>query len=192
MNEDIINNILKIDSQFNEEVFTLWVQDIFKDIQKAWSKKDYQVLEFYETNRLFQEHKNQLTNMDLRKINNYVENINIKDLSIIDCEVEEKYVRIIVGVEVSLIDYYQNKKGEIVSGSAEKTRNVQYHLVFIKEEDNQDMDLRTIKNLACPYCGAPIQLDKINYCEYCQKDLPKFQNSYQLDDLEIVQNSIET
>ena len=188
MNDIIKANILKADSQFVEDDFYHWCQEVILELEEAWSNKDFDLLKDYETKELFEIHQEQLKNMEQRRVQNVVKDIDVKKIEIVHYERKNEYDCIETHIEISLIDYYQSLDDKcILQGSQTKKRSVKYRVVFVKDMNITSDGFLTLRSLReCPYCGAPIDLKKTNKCDYCQREIHARKSCYKVKELDII------
>ena len=58
--KEIVEEIKKYDANFSKIEFKRWCGEVLKILQEAWSKKDLETLKYYEVERLYLLHEEQL------------------------------------------------------------------------------------------------------------------------------------
>ena len=56
--EEILRKIHAVDELFNQEEFLAWSKDLFVKLQNQWMARDWEEIRYFETNELFEQHKN--------------------------------------------------------------------------------------------------------------------------------------
>ena len=58
--ESVLSSVKAIDPNFNPEEFKAFARDVYIRLQSAWSKGDWEDIRTFESNELFEQHRNQL------------------------------------------------------------------------------------------------------------------------------------
>ena len=58
--ESVLSSVKAIDPNFNPEEFKAFARDVYIRLQAAWSKGDWEDIRTFESNELFEQHRNQL------------------------------------------------------------------------------------------------------------------------------------
>ena len=58
--ESVLSSVKAIDPNFNSEEFKAFARDVYIRLQAAWSKGDWEDIRTFESNELFEQHRNQL------------------------------------------------------------------------------------------------------------------------------------
>lgn len=184
--KEIVEEIKKYDANFSKIEFKRWCGEVLKILQEAWSKKDLETLKYYEVERLYLLHEEQLKAMQKNKIINVTKDMEINEIKIIDynrmpdCEIFK------VIISVSLIDYYQKENSMmILSGSLNQRVNADYKLEIVRDKDFLTDWLVDKSTTVCPNCGAVINLLQQKKCAYCDSVFITMDTSYKIMSLEI-------
>lgn len=132
--KNIKEDILNIDSFFSETDFLNYAQNLFINLNEAWTKRDLSHIQNFESKELFDKHNSQIREYINNGTVNYIEDIQIKNIFISNFFYDDYYMNIVVKINAKLIDYIINiSNGKIVEGNKNKYWNMGYTLTFRKE-----------------------------------------------------------
>ena len=184
--KQIENKIQQIDPNFNKEEFVAWSKNLFIKLQQAWTDRDWETIRTFETESLFEQHKNQLQGyIDNNQINvmdricvNYANLYNYRE----EGDKEILVVRLNSRMEDYIIDATTK---EVLKGQKGLDKVNTYLLTFIRKKGVKTKAGTTEVNTTnCPNCGAPTKITSAGRCEYCGSVITTGEYNWVLSNLE--------
>ena len=189
-NYEAIRRIRKLDPMFDEDRFLSQVKLVYLQLQSAWTEKDWNSVRNLESTSLYEQHLTQLQEHIRAKTTNVLERVRVEDSKIKDfIENPEGNDRIEVILSSTLRDYIRNDEtGRVIEGDPTKDLFTVYRMVFLREHGAQTEIIKNSEVVSdhCPNCGAPLTIDSIDKCEYCQASLKHNPKDWVLDVYEVV------
>lgn len=183
---EVLKKIQEIDPMFSEEEFIAWTKDLFVKLQNQWMARDWEEIRHFETNELFEQHKNQIQGyIDKKQINmlericvNYADLYNFKQVG--DKDILE------VALNSSMVDYIIDEDTKkVLMGDTVTRRTRTYKLTFIRKTGIKTKPGESKVNTTnCPNCGAPTQITSSGKCEYCGSVITTGEFNWVLSNLE--------
>lgn len=153
-----IDNIKKVLPDFNLDTFRVEIYEIYKKIQVAWMNFDYETIEKYTTNELYNLYKSELTALNLKKQQNIMEDFELLDFSLFNIEKGTKDISIKVRMKISCKDYVVDSNKKVIRGNKNSVV-YDYEMTFTKGLSTKDNK--------CPNCNAPLENNVTSTCPYC-------------------------
>lgn len=189
-NYEAIRRIRKLDPMFDEDRFLSQVKLVYLQLQSAWTEKDWNSVRNLESTSLYEQHLTQLQEHIRAKTTNVLERVRVEDSKIKDfIENPEGNDRIEVILSSMMRDYIRNDEtGRVIEGDPTKDLFTVYRMVFLREHGAQTEIIKNSEVVSdhCPNCGAPLTIDSIDKCEYCQASLKHNPKDWVLDVYEVV------
>ncbi|MDU5787411.1 TIM44-like domain-containing protein [Streptococcus parasanguinis] len=189
-NYEAIRRIRKLDPMFDEDRFLSQVKLVYLQLQSAWTEKDWNSVRNLESTSLYEQHLTQLQEHIRAKTTNVLERVRVEDSKIKDfIENPEGNDRIEVILSSTMRDYIRNDEtGRVIEGDPTKDLFTVYRMVFLREHGAQTEIIKNSEVVSdhCPNCGAPLTIDSIDKCEYCQASLKHNPKDWVLDAYEVV------
>lgn len=189
-NYEAIRRIRKLDPMFDEDRFLSQVKLVYLQLQSAWTEKDWNSVRNLESTSLYEQHLTQLQEHIRAKTTNVIERVRVEDSKIKDfIENPEGNDRIEVILSSTMRDYIRNDEtGRVIEGDPTKDLFTVYRMVFLREHGAQTEIIKNSEVVSdhCPNCGAPLTIDSIDKCEYCQASLKHNPKDWVLDVYEVV------
>ena len=189
-NYEAIRRIRKLDPMFDEDRFLSQVKLVYLQLQSAWTEKDWNSVRNLESTSLYEQHLTQLQEHIRAKTTNVLERVRVEDSKIKDfIENQEGNDRIEVILSSTMRDYIRNDEtGRVIEGDPTKDLFTVYRMVFLREHGAQTEIIKNSEVVSdhCPNCGAPLTIDSIDKCEYCQASLKHNPKDWVLDVYEVV------
>lgn len=189
-NYEAIRRIRKLDPMFDEDRFLSQVKLVYLQLQSAWTEKDWNSVRNLESTSLYEQHLTQLQEHTRAKTTNVLERVRVEDSKIKDfIENPEGNDRIEVILSSTMRDYIRNDEtGRVIEGDPTKDLFTVYRMVFLREHGAQTEIIKNSEVVSdhCPNCGAPLTIDSIDKCEYCQASLKHNPKDWVLDVYEVV------
>ena len=189
-NYEAIRRIRKLDPMFDEDRFLSQVKLVYLQLQSAWTEKDWNSVRNLESTSLYEQHLTQLQEHIRAKTTNVLERVRVENSKIKDfIENPGGNDRIEVILSSTMRDYIRNdESGRVIEGDPTKDLFTVYRMVFLREHGAQTEIIKNSEVLSdhCPNCGAPLTIDSIDKCEYCQASLKHNPKDWVLDVYEVV------
>ncbi len=188
-----IDMLKEKDPGFSEGEMVSWVNNVFIQLQNAWTEKDWMKVRPYESDGLFNTHKKQLE----QYINKGQTNV-VEDIAILSTEFENykedssnEYLSYIIKARYK--DYViEDETNVVVKGSLNQKYLMEYRVSFMRTLNSKtERSEKSSDALSCPNCGAPISINESGVCDYCGSYVTSGQYSWILYQLEpLSQNKI--
>ena len=183
---DIERRIKEIDELFNKEEFLSWAKNLFIKLQQAWTDRDWSTIRTFETNELYEQHKNQLQGyIDNNQIN-VMDRICVNFANLYEFRQEGDKDVLVVRLNSRMSDYIIDATTkEVIRGDRYTERTNTYLLTFIRKTGIKTKEgTKEIRTTNCPNCGAPTQITSSGKCEYCGSVITTGEYDWALSNLE--------
>ena len=158
------------DPFFNADKFEAWANEVFMNLQRAWSTKDWKIIRPFESEELFREHSQQLQEYIDNSTTNIIGRVGIKQTEIIDYSRDDKCEYITAQLYVTHLDYIkEDATGKIITGDQNKLWDMLYEMKFMRTLGTKtpEAGIGEMNITNCPNCGAPTEVTSAGECEYC-------------------------
>ena len=158
------------DPFFNADKFEAWANEVFMNLQRAWSTKDWKIIRPFESEELFREHSQQLQEYIDNGTTNIIGRVGIKQTEIIDYSRDDKCEYITAQLYVTHLDYIkEDATGRVITGDQNKLWDMLYEMKFMRTLGTKtpEAGIGEMNITNCPNCGAPTEVTSAGECEYC-------------------------
>ena len=181
----VINSIKSIDPNFNSEEFKAFARDVYIRLQAAWSKGDWEDIRTFESNELFEQHRNQLQEyLDKGQLNKMDR---VAVLKAVYSKFEQQSGKDILSIDVDVkqVDYIiDTKTNKVILGNQNEEDYGRYRLTFTRTTGNKtNTATGETKITNCPNCGAPTTITSSGKCPYCGSVITTTDYGWVLSDL---------
>ena len=152
--EEVLQKILSVDSQFSKEDFYAWVKHLYSVILEALDKRNPVMLRRFESDYLYQRHVALFE--DITSSGAVISNYAIKGVLLKDFKIEGDKEILVVALSASI------NKVNIYDDSYKS-----YILTFARKKGVKTTGTLLEKDTNCPNCGAVLDLDSHGVCSYC-------------------------
>lgn len=161
--------IQEFDPLFSEEKMTSWAKNLFVKLQNAWTARDWEPMRPFETEELFEQHKNQVQGYINTNRINVMDRIAVNYACIYSFRKESNKDILEIALKSTMKDYIIDAKTkEVLEGNPNQDRITVYKLTFERKSGvltkEGEIELKTTN---CPNCGAPTQVTSSGKCDYC-------------------------
>lgn len=177
--------IQTIDPNFSSDKFIGFAREVFMKIQEAWTTKDWKPIRPFESETLFNQHKQQLDEYIRMGKTNVVEKIGIKHCSLHEFRQDGDKEVLTVWLNAVMRDYViDDATKKVLESDPNRDWYMKYEMVF-----NRKVGLKTelakkgnvITN--CPNCGAPTEITSAGQCTYCGSVVTNGEHDWVLTDI---------
>lgn len=177
--------IQSIDPNFSSDKFIGFAREVFMKIQEAWTTKDWKPIRPFESEALFNQHKQQLDEYIRLGKTNVVEKIGIRHCSLHEFRQDGDKEVLVVWLNAIMRDYViDDASKEVLESDPNRDWFMKYEMVF-----NRKAGLKTeagkkgnsITN--CPNCGAPTEVTSAGQCAYCGSVITNGEHDWVLTDI---------
>ena len=181
----VAEQVRAIDPDFSSDKFIGFAREVFMTIQQAWTAKDWKPIRPFESETLFNQHKQQLDEYIRLGKTNVVEKIAIKHCSLHAFRQDGDKEVLTVWLNAVMRDYViDDATKQVLESDPNRDWYMRYEMVF-----NRKAGLKTdpgkkgnaITN--CPNCGAPTEITSSGQCEYCGSVITNGEHDWVLTDI---------
>lgn len=178
--------IKKIDPNFSEEKMLSFAKELFVKLQNAWTAREWEPMRPFETESLFEQHKNQVQGyIDTNRIN-VMDRIAVNYATLYKFRQEGDRDILEIALKSTMKDYIIDATTkEVLEGNKTQDRVTVYKMTFERKTGVLTPEgTAEIKTTNCPNCGAPTQITSAGKCEYCGSVMTTGANTWVLSGLE--------
>ena len=181
----VADEIRAIDPEFSSDKFIGFAREVFMTIQAAWTAKDWKPIRPFESETLFNTHKQQLDEYILLGKTNVVEKIAIKHCSLHSFKQDGDKEVLTVWLNAVMRDYViDDKTKKVLESDPNRDWYMKYEMVFNRKagvKTDPGKKGNTITN--CPNCGAPTEVTSSGQCAYCGSVITNGEHDWVLTDI---------
>lgn len=157
------------DPLFSDEAFISKVNNMFIQLQTAWSDKQWNSIRPFETDPLFNMHNRQLQAYIDQNKTNKVENIGILESMIVRYENDGSHDELDVYIRARMNDYVvDDHTGNVLKGNPNRDIYMRYIWTLIRKDSVLTKESEEQYEVTqCPNCGANVSINASGQCEYC-------------------------
>lgn len=182
--------IKQIDPNFSEEKMLSFAKDLFVKLQNAWTSREWEPMRPFESESLFEQHKNQVQGyIDTNRIN-VMDRIAVNYATLYKFRQEGDRDILEIALKSTMKDYIIDATTkELLEGSKTQDRTTVYKMTFERKTGILTPEgTAEIKTTNCPNCGAPTKITSAGKCEYCGSIITTGANTWVLSGLEPLRN----
>lgn len=164
MKNQIIKEIIKFDSNFNEATFKSYIDNIFVKIYSAVMYDKLDTVKHFMNETVYTKLKLKQDELNQKNLRQMYDELNVKSTEIIDFKVTEEEFIITVKLTSRYLDYFLDKEtGDFVSGNNQTRVEKENILTLTKKRDF--LMQKAVRK--CPGCGASLSVNTKGICDYC-------------------------
>ena len=177
--------IQKLDPAFSADKFNGFAREVFMKIQEAWTNKDWKPIRPFESETLFNQHKQQLDEYIRLKKTNVVEKITIKHCSLHEFRQDGDKEVLIVWLNALMHDYViDDETKKVLESDPNRDWYMKYEMVFNRKAGlKTDPGKKGTSITNCPNCGAPTEITSSGQCAYCGSVITNGEHDWVLTDI---------
>ena len=146
---------------FDWTAFDARVRAVSKELQDAWTARDWERVRPLETENLFQMHRYWIDAYKRQHLRNIVDDFTITAVDPVKISADVFYEAITVRLFAQGRDYTADESGKVVAGSKTSMRRWSEYWTFIRTK------IVVTAAVACPNCGASVHAGATGICSYC-------------------------
>ncbi len=181
----VATQIQELDPAFSADKFNGFAREVFMKIQEAWNNKDWKPIRPFESETLFNQHKQQLDDYIRQKKTNVVEKITIKHCSLHEFRQDGDKEVLTVWLNALMRDYViDDETKKVLESDPNRDWYMKYEMVFNRKagvKTDPGKKGNTITN--CPNCGAPTEITSSGQCAYCGSVITNGEHDWVLTDI---------
>ena len=181
----VATQIQALDPAFSSDKFVGFAREVFMKIQEAWTARDWKPIRPFESEALFNQHKQQLDEyIRLGKIN-VVEKIAIKHCSLHSFRQDGDKEVLVVWLNAVMRDYVIDETTKkVLESDPNRDWYMHYEMVFCRKAGlKTDPGKKGNSITNCPNCGAPTEVTSSGQCSYCGSVITNGEHDWVLTDI---------
>src|SRR5215813_9134157 len=161
-----LTTIRTADPNFEREVFRRRSEQAFMALQQAWQDRDLHASRPFMSPGLYLGWSSQVQQLiDLHK-KNVLEGLRVGAIDVVKVVHGQAFDDVTVRVVATCADYeVDERSGKVIFGSRTPSQFVEYW-TFQRSVSTQTTE-RSILDKVCPNCGAPLEINQVGECKYC-------------------------
>lgn len=177
--------IQEIDPNFSADKFIGFAREVFMTIQAAWTAKDWKPIRPFESETLFNTHKQQLDEYIRLGKTNVVEKIGIKRCTLHAFRQDGDKEVLVVWLNAVMRDYViDDATKKVLESDPNRDWYMKYEMVFNRKTGVKTDPTRKGNSITnCPNCGAPTEITSAGQCEYCGSVVTNGEHDWVLTDI---------
>lgn len=159
-----MNELLKIDTNFNEAMFKTKVDNIFVKLHTAVMLGKLEQVKHFLSDDVYNKYQNIINNLNNNNQRQMYDELNVKSTEIENINILEDKIEIKVKIISRYMDYILEKStGNYLSGNNTSRIEKTNILTFTKKIETKELKM----SRKCPSCGANMDLNNYGKCDYC-------------------------
>ena len=181
----VADEIRIIDPNFSSDKFIGFAREVFMKIQEAWTTKDWKTIRPFESETLFNQHKQQLDEYIRLGKTNVVEKIGIRHCSLHSFRQDGDKEVLTVWLNAVMRDYViDDATKNVLESDPNRDWYMRYEMVFNRKAGlKTDLGKKGTSITNCPNCGAPTEITSAGQCAYCGSVITNGEHDWVLTDI---------
>ena len=181
----VADQIRAIDPEFSSDKFIGFAREVFMTIQQAWTAKDWKPIRPFESETLFNQHKQQLDEYIRLGKTNVVEKIAIKHCSLHSFQQDGDKEVLTVWLNAVMRDYViDDATKKVLESDPNRDWYMRYEMVFNRKAGVKTQAGKKGNSITnCPNCGAPTEVTSSGQCAYCGSVITNGEHDWVLTDI---------
>ena len=181
----VASQIQTLDPAFSADKFIGFAREVFITIQAAWTAKDWKPIRPFESETLFNTHKQQLDEYIRLGKTNVVEKIGIKHCSLHSFQEDGDKEVLVVWLNAVMRDYViDDATKKVLESDPNRDWYMKYEMVFNRKAGVKTDPGRKGNSITnCPNCGAPTEVTSSGQCSYCGSVITNGEHDWVLTDI---------
>ena len=177
--------IQAVDPAFSSDKFIGFAREVFMKIQEAWNTKDWRPIRPFESETLFNTHKQQRDEFIRLGKTNVVEKIAIQHCSLQSFRQDGDKEVLTVWLNAVMRDYViEDATKKVLESDPNRDWYMKYEMVFNRKAGVKTDPGRKGNSVTnCPNCGAPTEVTSSGQCSYCGSVITNGEHDWVLTDI---------
>lgn len=159
-----MNELLKIDTNFNEAMFKTKVDNIFVKLHTSIMLDKLEQVKHFLSEEVYNTYDSYIKELNSKNIRQMYDELNVKSTQIESINILEDKIEIKVKIISRYMDYLIDKKtGNYISGNNTSRVEKTNILTFVKNRNTKELQM----SRKCPSCGANMDINNNGKCSYC-------------------------
>lgn len=159
-----MDELLKIDTNFNEAMFKTKVDNVFVKLHTAVMLGRLEQVKHFLSDEIYNKYENIINNLNNNNQRQMYDELNVKSTEIESINILEDKIEIKVKIISRYMDYILEKStGNYLSGNNTSRVEKTNILTFTKKIETKELKM----SRKCPSCGANMDLNNYGKCDYC-------------------------
>ncbi|MCR5645626.1 MAG: transporter [Bacteroidales bacterium] len=182
---NVAAQIQAVDPAFSSDKFIGFAREVFMTIQAAWTAKDWKPIRPFESETLFNTHKQQLDEYIRLGKTNVIEKIGIKHCSLHEFRQDGDKEVLVVWLNAVMRDYViDDATKKVLESDPNRDWFMKYEMVFNRKSGLKTDPGRKGNSITnCPNCGAPTEVTSSGQCSYCGSVITNGEHDWVLTDI---------
>ena len=182
---NVAAQIQAVDPAFSSDKFIGFAREVFMTIQAAWTAKDWKPIRPFESETLFNMHKQQLDEYIRLGKTNVIEKIGIKHCSLHEFRQDGDKEVLVVWLNAVMRDYViDDATKKVLESDPNRDWFMKYEMVFNRKAGLKTDPGRKGNSITnCPNCGAPTEVTSSGQCSYCGSVITNGEHDWVLTDI---------
>lgn len=160
-----MQRLLQQDPEMSWEALTARLGLIFRELQVAWSERQWEKARPYVSDSLFQTQLYWMTAYERAGLRNVTKNARITGVELARLVSDRYFVALTVRVHATGLDFtLRDSDGAMVAGSQRLERRYTEYWTLIRGSSARG---RPSAEKRCPSCGAPLSINMAGQCTHC-------------------------
>jgi hypothetical protein len=138
---------------------------VFLEFQRAWAARDLTAMRPFLSDNLFEVETYWVRAYQAQRLRNITQNARITRLELARVGTDRFFDAITVRLFASSLDYTVTDDGKHVCGSRSRERTYSEYWTFLRSTRKAGPPRA---DRVCPSCGAPLAINMVGVCTYCQ------------------------
>lgn len=188
--EENLDLLKQKDPNFSENAFIARINNMFVELQKAWSEKDWKRARPYEHDQIFRMHHRQLQEFIDKERTNVVEDISIVESYIESYEEDNSFEYIDAIIQAKFRDFVLDDKTQaVIKGNPSHRYLMTYRWKLMRRLGAQT-EIRDLEVTQCPNCGANLSINQGGTCDYCGSEITSGNYDWVLTSIETLDQTL--
>ena len=159
-----MDDLLKIDSNFNEAMFKTKVDNIFVKLHTAIMLGRLEQVKHFFNEEVYNKYDNIIKELDSKNQRQMYDELNVKSTDIERINIFDDKIEIKVRIVSRYMEYLLDKiTGNYISGNNTSRVEKNNILTFTKKIVTKELKM----SRKCPSCGANMDINNYGKCDYC-------------------------
>lgn len=162
--DEVLENLIKHDSDYSESKFKSKVENMFVQIKLSMVTGKIEKIDHFVNDETYEKIKQVVNSNNENNVIPIYDELNVADISIINIKEDNECFEITVKVESKSLEYYIDKTTKkFIYGNKERRIDRITEITLTKMKNAQNY--KVIRK--CPTCGATVDVNANGQCSYC-------------------------